>query len=175
MAERRDRVLLGKRSSLSMRQRIYGLPDFLEVEELEGYDVTRRRVLLDEVLLVTYHQVFGWAFLAAMAALLTIFGFLSALIAIANVSGGLFVFALTGLPAAMALVLRLALRLDVVTVFGKRTKAEIHFWFRKSRARQVYREVCRRAKDRQDSLARDAARARRQVVGPPVSSSEPSA
>jgi len=90
MAERRDRVLLGKRSSLSMRQRIYGLPDFLEVEELEGYDVTRRRVLLDEVLLVTYHQAFGWAFLAAMAALLTIFGFLSALIAIANVSGGLF-------------------------------------------------------------------------------------
>ena len=154
MAERRERMLLGSRSSLSTRQRIYRLADAIEVEELEGYDVTRRRVLLDEVLLVTYHQIFGWAFLVAMAVLLTLFGFMSGLLALAEPRAGLIAFALTGLPAGVALVLRLALRLDVVTVFGKRTKAEIHFWFRKSRAREVYRQVCRAARERQERITR---------------------
>ncbi len=53
------RTLLGRGSTLSSRLRVFRTPDAVEVDEIEGYDVTRRRVRFDEVLLVTYHRIVG--------------------------------------------------------------------------------------------------------------------
>ena len=145
-----ERVLLGKVSSLSSRQKVFRTPDAIEVEETEGYDLTRRRVWFDEVLLVTYHREVGWAFVVTMLVFSTLFG-LPALVAVAlsRSLASAVAFVILAMPFIVALVLRLALRLDVVTIYGRRTKARMHFWFRKARARQVYQQVTRLARDRQ--------------------------
>ncbi|HSB61764.1 MAG TPA: hypothetical protein VLI67_08585 [Vicinamibacteria bacterium] len=165
-ARPRPRVLLGKRSGLSSWERVFRTPDALEVEEAEGYDVSRRRVWLDEVLLVTSHRGYGPGFLIAMAVLTTMFGLMSLGILIADRTAGLVSLLLFVLPFAAAFGLRLALGLDVVTVHGRRTRAEMHFWFRKARGRQVFQDVCRLARERQDAL-RAAQRPRPPAPSPP--------
>jgi hypothetical protein len=152
------RTLLGTTSGLSSFSRVYRTADAVEVDEIEGTDVTRRRVLLEEVLLVTHHREYGTAFVLTLLAVLTVFGAMSALAAAAQISVGLVLFAFTGLPALLALALRLALGLDVVTVFGRRTRATVHFSVRKARAREVFRLVCRLARERQERLVRERAR-----------------
>ena len=34
---------------------------FLEIDEVDGYDVTRKRVFYDDVVLVTRHRIVPWA------------------------------------------------------------------------------------------------------------------
>lgn len=161
------RVLLGKGSSLSSRHRVFRTPDAIEVEEAEGYDVTRRRVWLDEVLLVTYHRTVGWAFVAVMLAFMGIFGFFGFIVLVVNPSAqSAGYLAALLLPFAIPLALRLLLRVDVVTVYGRRTKAEMQFWFRKAQARQIYQQVCRLARERQQRL-RTAPGTRRPAPPPP--------
>jgi hypothetical protein len=156
------RVHLGTSSGLSYVQKVYRTPDAIEVEEIEGIDVTRRRVLLEEVLLVTYHRGYGVAFVATLSALLIVFTGLSALVAMGDRALALVVFALTGLPTLLLLLLRLALGVDVLTVYGLRSRAQLYFWLRKARGREAFRQVCRLARERQDRLARQlGARARR--------------
>ncbi len=157
MARAERRTLIGKRNGASSRQRIYRTADAIEIEEVEGYDVSRRRVFYDDIVLVTYHQFLGWPFLLGMSLLLipctlfTIAGF--------EVSrqAGLVVFLLSVLPCLVAIVLRLVLRVDAVTVYGKRTRAQIPFWFGKEKARQLYQQIGRLAREHQERLARQAA------------------
>jgi hypothetical protein len=164
-----ERILLGKVSSLSSRQRVFRTPDAIEVEEAEGYDLTRRRVWFDEVLLVTYHREVGWAFVLAMLVFSGLFGFPGLLILATNPSAGVGVyFAIVVLPFVVALVLRLVLRLEVVTVYGRRTKAQMHFWFGKARARQVYQQVTRLARERQQRLRRPLPRRPPRPPAPPT-------
>ncbi|TMA14693.1 MAG: hypothetical protein E6J85_20930 [Deltaproteobacteria bacterium] len=47
------RKLLGTASNLATRVRVYLAEDAVEIDEIEGYSGTRKRVLFDEVLLVT--------------------------------------------------------------------------------------------------------------------------
>ena len=160
------RTPLGTHTGLSHVRRVYRTADAIEVDEIEGTDVTRRRVLLDEVLLVTLHRTYGLAFILTMIVLLTMFGFLSGMILLADRTAGLVSLALTVAPPLAALGLRLALGVDVVTVFGRRTKAEIPFWFRKGRGREVFRLVCRLARERQERAARELLLGRRSAAPP---------
>ena len=167
------RILLGRGSSLSSRHRVFHTPDAIEIEEAEGYDVTRRRVWLDEVLLITYHQAVGWAFVAVMLAfmgIIGIFGMIPLLVNPSAQSAGYLAGLL--LPFAILLALRLLLRVDVITVYGRRTKADMQFWFRKTQARQVYQQVCRLARERQQRL-RNAPGARRPAPPPPPTTPMP--
>jgi hypothetical protein len=163
---KRSRIHLGTRTGLSFVHKVYRTPDAIEVDEIEGVDVTRRRVLLEEVLLVTYHRAYGLAFVLTLAALAVVFGVLCGLIAIGDRAIALVVFALTGLPSLVLLALRLALGIDVLTIHGPRTRAQVHFWLRKGRGREVFRQVCRLARERQEQLARQAARAQRSTPEP---------
>lgn len=150
-------VPLGGRRGLLSVTRVYQTPQALQVDEIEGYDVTRRAVLLDEVVLVTYHRVFGWPLLLGLAVLLTLSAFVSALVAIGSARAGLLTLALTGLPCVTLAALRVALRLDVVTVYGVRSRASMQFWFAKRRAREVFLLVCRVARERQQRRGRPPA------------------
>jgi hypothetical protein len=152
------RTLLGRTSGLTSFSRVYRTADAVEVDEIEGTDVTRRRVLLEEVLVVTHHREYGTAFVVTLLALLTVSGAMSAFAAAVEPTVGLVLFAFSGLPALLALGFRLALGLDVVTVFGRRTRATLHFPFRKARAREVFRLLCRHARERQERLARERLR-----------------
>jgi hypothetical protein len=156
------RTLLGRHSGATSQERVFLTSDAIEVEEAEGYDVSRRRVFFDEVLLVTYHQTAGVGFVVAMVVFMTLFGFIGLLTLVADARTGGIVLALLVLPFVVALVLRLALKLDVITVHGRRTKAELRFWFRKGRAQQVYQRITRLVRARQQRL-----RAARPVRRPP--------
>jgi hypothetical protein len=173
---RRLRVHLGTRTGLSFVHKVYRTPDAIEVDEIEGVDVTRRRVLLEEVLLVTYHRAYGLAFVLTLVALALVFSGLSALVALGDRATALVVFALTGLPTLVLLALRLALGIDVLTIHGARTRAQVHFWLRKGRGREVFRQVCRLARERQEQLARQLARAQRAATAfpqPPAAGAGP--
>jgi hypothetical protein len=161
------RILLGCVNGLTSFSRVYRTTDAIEADEIEGTDVTRRRVLLEEVLLVTHHREYGTVFVVTTAALVTVFGALGAAIALSDRTAGLVLLGLTALPLG-ALVLRLALGMDVVTVYGCRTRATLRFWLRKSRGHEVFRLVCRLARERQERLARDQARARPPAPAPPA-------
>lgn len=145
------RTLLGRRTTVSSQWKVYRSPDAIETEELEGYDVVRKRVLLDEVLLVTLHRTIGWPFVVTMVVLVLLCALITLGVAAVDRTVGLAVGAALVLPLLVLLVLRLVLGVEVVTVFGKRTKAEIHFWFRKRRAREVFSLVCRLARERQQA------------------------
>jgi hypothetical protein len=172
----RSRIHLGTRTGLSFVHKVYRTPDAIEVDEIEGVDVTRRRVLLEEVQLVTYHHAYGVAFVLTLTALSVVFTVLSGLIALGDRAIALVVFALTGLPSLVLLGLRLALGIDVLTVHGLRTRAEVHFWLRKGRGREIYRQVCQLARERQTQLTRQLARAPRAAAPPlPAPASPPDA
>lgn len=167
MARPERRTLIGKRNGVSSRQRIYRTADALEIEEVEGYDVTRRRVFFDDIVLVTYHQFLGWPFLIALGLALVPSVLFTVMASIGSREAGLVVFLLSVLPCLVLLALRLILRVDAVTVYGKRSKAQIQFWFRKQQARQLYQQVCRLAREHQDRLARQIAASAPRPPAPP--------
>lgn len=167
---RGGRHYLGKASGVALRQRVYRTREYLEIDEIDGYDVVRRRVFFDDVVLVTYHRFFGWPYLVAIGLMLALFTMASLAAGVGNASAGLIAFAVSGLPFLVLLVLRLIMKVDAVTVFGKRSKAQIHFPFRKARAREVYLQLCRAVREQQDRLARELqkAQAPRIVPAPPA-------
>jgi hypothetical protein len=159
-ADRRKagRHYLGRASAFGHTVRMFQTREAIEVDEVEGYDVTRRRVFYDDVLLVTYHQFVGWGFVVATAVLTLVFGLLAAAIGgLGDWKAGLILFSFTGLPFLLALIVRLVLKVDAVTVYGRRTRAQIHFALRKGRARTVFNQICRAVKETQDRIAREMA------------------
>jgi hypothetical protein len=148
------RTLLARRSGLSSVERVYRTRDAIEVEELEGYDVTRRRVLFDEVMLVTRHKEVGWGFVLAMMALLTFTGFMTLVVGVVDPKSGVLTGLFFVLPFVVLVALRLILRVDIITVQGPRSRARIPFWFQKERANEVFRLVARLAREHQQRRAR---------------------
>jgi len=148
---RYPRRYLGRAQSLSERVRTYWTEEALEVDRVDNYEIRRRRVFFDEILLVTLHTTRGF-----LVAILPFFlGLLFAAMALATKDEpdaslvfwiGAALFVAFALGAALAPVW-------VVTVYGKRTRARMHFRMRQSKARQVYAEICRAASDAQRALA----------------------
>ncbi|MDP9195044.1 MAG: hypothetical protein M3P06_25385 [Acidobacteriota bacterium] len=138
------RKLLGRSRSFGSRSSIYQADDALEIEVNEQYDVVQKRVLYDDVMMVTIHRELGVAYLVVMG-IIALF-FLGIAVLIVSLSFDAWpasvIFAIFGLPALIAFLVRLFLRLDVVTVFGRRSKTDLRFALRKQRAREVYGTIC---------------------------------
>lgn len=124
------------------------------MDELEGYDVTRRRVLFDEIILVSLHREIGWVFVVTMLVILTFTAPVSLLAAIGDLQVGLWMAVFTVLPFVVLLLLRIVMGVDVVTVQGPRSRVRIPFWFRKERAQEVFRMVTRLAREHQERRTR---------------------
>ena len=148
------RKKIGRNVGLMTREVIFDTPDAIEVESREGYEVTRRRVLYEEVLLVTFHRTLGTPYVVFMAVMTSLFGGLALIFFLSlHELGFAIAFSIVTLPLLIALVIRLALKLDFVTVFGRRSKAVIRFPFRKRRAREVYGAICSRTLEVQRAMA----------------------
>lgn len=140
-----SRVQLAKYTSTVSRIRVYEHEDSLELESNEQYEVTRRRVFLDDVLLVTYHRRRGAAYLVVTGILALIFDGL----AFASLGFGgwsampmVVMLMVPGLPATIGFLVRAIYGLDIVTVYGRRSKLAMRFRVRKQRAREVYERIC---------------------------------
>jgi hypothetical protein len=145
------RKLLGRSRTVGSRSAVYQTDDGLDVEVNEQYDVVQRRVLFDDVMMVTIHRQVGGLYLAITGLLAFVFGGLALLILSLNFDAwpaALF-FGILGAPFLLAFLTRLFLGLDVVTVFGRRSKAALHFGLRKKKARETYNALCAAVRDAQ--------------------------
>lgn len=143
MAEH-DRVKLGRSASWVSREVVYRSPLGFEIEASEHYEITRRRVYYEDIQLVTLHRewgvlylvltgVFGLAFIALVAFILS----LSKDAWPAAIMMGIF-----GLPFVLAFLTRAIFGVDVITIFGRRSKARLRYLFFKSQAREMYDHIC---------------------------------
>lgn len=153
------RTLLGKWTSLSSRIRVYELDDSLEVEANEQYEVTRRRVFLDDVVLVTFHRAHGVAFLIITGLIAAFFDLLAiAMLTIGDKDMiGLIMVAIPGVPATIAFAIRAIYGVDIVTVYGKRSKLALRWRVRKEQAREVYGHICAIVRQAQQKRAAEYA------------------
>ena len=130
----KGREKLGRRVAFSHREYVFATRDSFEIDEVDGYDVTRKRVFYDDVVLVTRHRIVPWALIVLCSLQRELgrgFGFT------------LFVLTLTLLILTVLLV---AIGGDAVTVQGKRTQCRMDFVLRRGRAIEVYRRACRLAR-----------------------------
>jgi hypothetical protein len=150
------RRAVGKNATLLSREYVYESAEGFDVEAREAYEVVQRRVLYDDVQLVTLHREYGAAYLIITGVIslffVTIAGFILTLGAEAWIAA--LVVLATGSPAFFAFFLRLFLGVDVVTIFGRRSKASIRFRVRKRRAREVYGQICATVRRAQQAGAR---------------------
>jgi len=144
MSANQTRKLLGKSRSLGSRAIIYQGVDALEIEVNEQYEVVEKRVLFDDVLMVTIHRELGAVYLAVTALIALLFLGIAILIVSIDVDAwpAAIVFGAFGLPALISFLTRLFLGVDIVTVFGRRSKTDLRFALRKQRAREVYGTIC---------------------------------
>jgi hypothetical protein len=150
------RTFVGTWSDLGSWQRVYETPDAIEVDESSGFTGARRRVFYDEVLLVTFHSFVGWPMALMGAAVTSIL----ALVALGLWSGdatrtAVTVLFFTLLGAAFT-VLRLAIKMDAVTVYGRRSRAHVSFWLNQDRARATYHRLCARVRHAQERVVAPA-------------------
>jgi hypothetical protein len=144
------RKLLGRNTGVMLREAVYETADAIECESREGYEVTRKRVLFEEVLLVTIHREVGLPYVITMAAAAFIFAGVA--FVGRNELALAIPFGILALPFFIGCVVRLALKLDYVSVFGRRSKAAMRFSLRKRRAREVYGRICSRALEVQRAM-----------------------
>jgi hypothetical protein len=144
MSANTTRKLLGKSRTLVSRAEVYHAGDGLEIETTEQYDVVQRSVLFDDVLMVTLHREFGAIYLLLTGILALVFLGIAMTILSVNVDAwpAALTFGIFGLPAFLGFFIRLFLGVDVVTIFGRRSKADLRYALRKSHARQTYGTIC---------------------------------
>ena len=117
----------------------------IDVESTQNYEVVRRKVFFDDVYFVTLHRERGVGFLIVNG----LFGafFLGIAIMIVAIDSKSWLWAMPflaiGLAFTIAFAIRLAVGRNVVTVFGRRTKAILRFRaFQNEKSRAVYGQIC---------------------------------
>lgn len=170
---RYTRRYLGRAQSLAERVRTYWTDEALEVDQVDNYEIRRRRVFFDEILLVTLHTTRGFL-ISILPFFLALLFLVMALAAREEPAASTAFWVGAALFAAFAVGAALT-PIWVVTVYGKRTRARMHFRLRQARARAIYAEICRAAADAQRALAaRLAGEAPEPPLPPlPLSESEP--
>lgn len=143
MAAMPSRTFLGEVSRYAQRQKVYMAQDCLEIDDFDryAYEITRKRVYFEDVLAVTYHQIYGWNFLVSMGLLAGVFIMIALICLGTRETTMALVFMLFASPFIILFILRLTLRMDTISIYGKRTKAELSFWFRKQHARQIHAQI----------------------------------
>ena len=148
---RYPRRYLGRAQTLSERVRTYWTDEALEVDRADNYEIRRRRVFFDEILLVTLHNTRG-VLVSILPLCLALLFAVMALAASDEPDASLAFWIVSAFFIAFAVGAALA-PIWVVTVYGKRTRARMHFRMRQAKAREVYAEITQAAADAQRALA----------------------
>ena len=129
---------------LAERMRVFRIPDALEVDSSDHFEIYRRRVFLDEVLLVTLHKGWGGGIYPWAIGVLALCCACTAAIFFAipdseEVRNGFLIATAALVLLAVAMVFIPAW---TVTVYGRRTRARMRYRLREGKARAVYAEIC---------------------------------
>ncbi|MBN2369936.1 MAG: hypothetical protein JXO72_05565 [Vicinamibacteria bacterium] len=157
-ANTKRRTPLGRLLGFSCQQRVFRAADYLEIDLIEAYEVSRRRIFYDEILLVTLHSAIGWSTVVVAGAIGGIAGLVSVGLLTVGLGAALLSFAASSLPFLVLAAWRLLVPAAVVTIFGKRARTQMRFWPLRSRGRDAYLLVSRLARERQAQVARRSAR-----------------
>jgi len=132
------RRFLGRYNDLVTRAAVYETDNALEVDQQENFEIARKRVFFEDVLLVTMHEK------KPLLAIFTSFAFAGLLFLIGAIDGGSAgaVIALFGALLLAYGIARIARPDTVITVFGRRSRARIRFSLRRERAHRLYDELC---------------------------------
>lgn len=133
-----SRRFLGRYNNLVTRHAVYASDSAIEIDEQDNFEIVRKRVFFDDVLLVTRHDRIN---LLAVISSLGFGAFLMLFAMIVGSAGG-WTF---GVFAAIFLInglVRIQVKESIITVFGRRSKARIRFQFRRGRAKRLYEEIC---------------------------------
>ena len=148
------RTFLGREQGLGGYRRVYRIEGGLEVDENSFIEIERTRVYFDDVVAITYHREIGTAYLVVMGVFAVIFLTLALVVYLSTKEvAGLAVFLGFAAPFTLGFLLRVLLRVDVITVYGQRTKARLNFSFRKERARGIFQDLTRDIRARQEKAA----------------------
>lgn len=135
---RRSRTILGSDAS-------FLTPDGVDVDSTQNYEVVRRKVFFDDVYLVTLHRERGIGFLVVNGLFAAFFLGIAILILAVNSKSWPWAtpFLAIGLLFLIAFAIRLAVGRNIVTVFGRRSKAVMRFRpFQTQASRDVYGQIC---------------------------------
>lgn len=174
MSERAPRVYIGSSLGIAERMRVFRTPEALEVDSSDHYEIQRRRVFFDEVLLVTLHRGIGGGVWPWILGILALFGGLIGAIAFAadEATVGSALLIATGVLAALT-VASVFIPAWTVTVYGRRTRARMRYRFREGKARGVYAEICAAAAEAQQALAERHRRETPPPAPPPLAPPTP--
>lgn len=146
------RQYLGGFLGFTERMRVFRTEGALEVDSTDRYEIRRRRVFFDEVVLATLHRELGggpypWVFLA--------FALLGALLALPFSSEPTPRNIMLAVAAVFGLLSLVTFLLPswIVTIYGKRARGKIRYRLREGKAREVYGEICRAAAEAQRAMA----------------------
>jgi hypothetical protein len=143
------RTALGRGTGFGFRTYSFLTADAVEMDEVDGFNVVRSRVLLDDVLLITLHKRPPYGRVLAMLFLLlfTVLG-----IALLREGGRVLVMLVPVLlPLLLLVVASLFLGVTYVDVLGRRSRARMAWSWRARRAREVFELLVARAEERQGS------------------------
>jgi hypothetical protein len=151
------RTLMGTWTDFGTWQRVYETPEAVEVDESNGLTGLRHRVFYDEVLLVTYHTYTGWALAALLAMVSASIGLVAGVVALAGQGRTAVTISFFAVLAAVLAVIRLVVKVDALTIYGRRSRARASFWLNRDRGRAAYQRVCARVRRAQERAAPPAA------------------
>lgn len=149
----KPRIFLGRDQHPGGYRNVFEIEGGLEVDEINFVEIERTRVYFDDVLGITYHKQTGIAFLIGMGLLALLFGGLALVLALDHETEGAIAMGVVTAPFAIFFLLRVILKVDIITVFGRRTMACMRFQFRKGRAREIYGELTRKIRSVQEKAA----------------------
>lgn len=148
-----QRTRIGRFNDIATRQIIYQTDYALEIDEIDQFEIARRRVYFDDILLVTMHSRVGTGFAVTMSVFAVLLLSIAAAFQYGNESTPAMWFAGLSAPFILGLATRLLLKQDVITVYGRRSKAAMRFTFRKTYALEKFQEICDLARRAQDAIA----------------------
>jgi hypothetical protein len=154
--------------TLTGRSVAYQTPDGIEVESRQNFEVVRRRVFFDDVLMVTIHHEMTPLYLAGMALIGLFFLLIGIVLVNTDLKVAGYVFFAIGAVPVIAFLLRLSFGIEAVTVIGRRSKAAMRFRGRSRRAREVYGALCNTVRDTHRRLEREYAEESTTAAVPPA-------
>lgn len=168
------RTLLQRSRTLVGSEAAFLTPDGIDVDATLNYEVVRRKVLFDDVHLVTLHRERGIAYLVVNGLFAAFFLGVAILIVAVDTDGWPFAlgFFVVGMAFLIAFLIRASMGRDVVTIMGRRSRAVVRFGsFRKEKARAVYGQICSAVRRGQSAMPAPPAPVERELppdVMPPA-------
>jgi hypothetical protein len=149
----RSRKRIGRWNDIATRQIVYQSDDALEIDEIDHFEIVRKRVYFDDVLLATMHTRVGMAFVITMAVFFLLLAGIAAAFQSAHETDIATGFAVFSAPFLVALFIRLVLKQEVITIYGRRSRAAMKFTFRQTYAHEKFNEICSLVTRAQDRIA----------------------